>query len=367
MKLPRNAQIWLSGYVASRMRREEAAPARVWVTIADHFEPLRAPADETVAAARVAPWRTKWPEIASRHCDSAGSPPQYTFFYPEEEYRPALLDRLGELAEQGMADVEIHLHHDGEGELDFTERITRFKRILSARHGLLRKQNGQIVFGFIHGNWALDNSLPDGRCCGLNNEISLLRELGCYADFTLPSAPSAAQTRIVNTIYWATDDPRRPKSHDSGVAVKKGEPSAGDLLMIPGPLALNWKSRKFGVLPRLETGELSACNPVTRSRVRLWLDFAPRIGEDAFIKLFAHGAKEDNAARLLAGDLDLAFDLLRTECERQGSRLRYVTAWNMRKAVETAAGADNIGANLPESFGLDGEPASCEPGKRSVA
>ena len=37
-------------------------------------------------------------------------------------------------------------------------------------------------FGFIHGNWCLDNSRADGRWCGLNNELILLRELGCYAD-----------------------------------------------------------------------------------------------------------------------------------------------------------------------------------------
>ena len=50
--------------------------------------------------------------------------------------------------------------------------------------------NGRVVFGFIHGNWALDNSRPDGKYCGLNNEITLLRDLGCYADFTMPSGAS---------------------------------------------------------------------------------------------------------------------------------------------------------------------------------
>ena len=165
------------------------------------------------------------------------------------------------MTEAGIADVEVHLHHDGEGEQNFVERINGFTEILHARHGLLRKHSGKIVFGFIHGNWALDNSLPGGRWCGLNNEITLLRDLGCYADFTLPSAPSPAQTRMINTIYWASDDPARPKSHDTGVPVRVGKTLCGDLLMIPGPLALNWSSRKFGLLPRLETGELAASQP----------------------------------------------------------------------------------------------------------
>ena len=56
---------------------------------------------------------------------------------------------------------------------------------------------GELRFAFIHGNWSLDNSRPDGRWCGLNNELILLRELGCYADFTLPSAPSDTQACVL--------------------------------------------------------------------------------------------------------------------------------------------------------------------------
>jgi hypothetical protein len=267
-----------------------------------------------------------------------GNPAVYTFFYPQEEYHPALLSPLAEMAAQGIADVEVHIHHDGEGEQNFVDRIGGFVEALHVRHGLLRKQGGRIVFGFIHGNWALDNSLPGGRWCGLNNEISLLRDAGCYADFTLPSAPSAAQTRIVNTIYWATDDPNLPKSHDQGTPLRPGENQSGDLLMIPGPLALNCHSRKLGLIPRLETGELAASNPVTRHRVRLWLRHAPRIGDDVFIKLFSHGAKEDNCKALLQRDLDALFQFLNDECTTLGASLRYAGAWAMRNAVLDLSG-----------------------------
>jgi hypothetical protein len=331
--------------------------------IADHFEPLRGASDDAAARLRTAVWCRKWPVIARRHQDIAGNSPRYSFFYPEEEYRPHLLANLAEMTETGIADVEIHLHHDGESEQKFVDRVSRFKEILFHRHGLLRKRNGKIVFGFIHGNWALDNSLPDGRWCGLNNEITLLRDLGCYADFTLPSAPSPAQTRITNTIYWVTDDPLRPKSHDTGVPVKAGESSSGDLLMIPGPLALNWSSRKFGLLPRLETGELAASNPVSRQRVRLWLQYAPMIGDDLFIKLFAHGARDDNAAQLLDRDLDLTLRLLVNECTEAGSELRFVTPWQMREAVDAACSNPRQGrepaGNMAALCQPEGESLSC--------
>ena len=50
----------------------------------------------------------------------------------------------------------------------------------------------------------------------------MLRVAGCYADFTLPSAPSETQTRKINSLYYAVDDPAAPKSHDTGVDVAVG-------------------------------------------------------------------------------------------------------------------------------------------------
>jgi hypothetical protein len=328
--LPRNAQIWFPGYVRSCWRKRPPI-RRVWLTIADHFEPLRGNATLDQGLHRIAPWLKTWPEIASRHADSTGRPPVYTFFYPQEEYHPSLIDPLAEMARSGIADVEVHIHHDGEGEQNFVDRMSGFIDTLHSRHGLLRKENGQVRFGFIHGNWALDNSLPGGRWCGLNNELTLLHRLGCYADFTLPSAPSPAQTRMVNTIYWATDDPARPKSHDTGAPIRPGPQPDADLLMIPGPLALNWKQRSRGILPRVETGELAAHNPVTPERVRLWLRHAPTNGPDLYLKLFAHGALESNARHLLTGDLDLMCKYLTAACRHLGADLRFVSAFHLRQ------------------------------------
>lgn len=317
MTLPRNAQIWLPGYLKSLIRAQ-SAPDAVYVMIADHFEPLRGGASDELARARVRRWREAWPLIAARHRDSEGRSPVYTFFYPEEEYRPFLIEPLADMARAGIGDVEIHIHHDGEGEGDFRDRMSNFIEILHRRHGLLHAVDGRVRFGFIHGNWALDNSRPDGRFCGLNNELTILKELGCYADFTLPSAPSPAQTHIINSIYWAKDDPHSPKSHDRPAPVGQGH-----LLLIQGPLALNWS--KLGV----EVGELAGHNPVTRERVRLWLRFAPRIGGAAFVKLFAHGAWETNMDALLNRELDRTFELLAEEC----AELHYVSAWDMYQAI----------------------------------
>jgi hypothetical protein len=337
------ARRWLPGYCAGRLRRVvQSCAARVWVTIADHFEPWWRRPDTETAHQRVRRWARLWPRIAARHTDSSGHRAVYTFFYPEEQYEPCAVDELARLRGEGIADVEVHLHHDEDTEAGFVDRVGRFVQRLHDAHGLLRKDEGELRFGFIHGNWALDNSLPDGRFCGLNNEISLLKQLGCYADFTLPSAPSPAQTRIVNTIYWATDDPSRPKSHDTGVPVTAGGTVAGDLMMIPGPLTLNAREWMLPNVPKLECGELAGnCLP-TEHRVRLWFKVAPRIGGDLFIKLFAHGAPEKNAIPLLEeGGLDRTFEYLTFEAARTGARIFFVTAHEMWTAIDAVRrGAD---------------------------
>jgi hypothetical protein len=335
----RTLRLWLPGYAATRLHdviHPRAPVTRVWLTIADHFEPWWRGASERAALERVQRWAWCWPRLARRHTDAVGQPPCYTFFYPDEQYHPAAIDLLARLAAVGIADVEVHLHHDGDSEQAFVDRISTFTERLHTRHGLLRRDDGGIRFGFIHGNWALDNSLPGGRACGLDNEITLLGQLGCYADFTLPAAPSPAQTRTVNTIYWAKDDPARPKSHDTGVPVTANGAVAGDLLMIPGPLTLNLREWQRPLVPRLEVGELAGhCRP-TRHRVTLWKRVAPRIGEDLFIKLFAHGAPEKNAVPLLAhnGVLDRTLRYLADDCRRSGTQLFFVSAWHMRVAVD---------------------------------
>jgi hypothetical protein len=316
-------------------QRRLAPPRRVWLTIADHFEPWWRQPDERTALDRMARWSRWWPDVADRHRDTAGRPACYTFFYPEEQYHPRVLDSLAQLRDQRVGDVEVHLHHDHDTEQGFTDRMGLFLERLSRDHGLLHRDDSGIRFGFIHGNWALDNSLPGGRFCGLNNEITLLRRLGCYADFTLPSAPSPAQTSTVNTLYWATDDPLRPKSHDTGIALEVGGERSGDLMMIPGPLTVNLREWRTESVPKLETGELAGNAVATRHRARLWLRVAPRLGDDLFVKLFGHGAPEKNAIPLLEeGGMARALTFARDEATALGAELYFVSAWDMWRAVE---------------------------------
>ena len=334
MKLPRNAELWLLPYLKDRLRKAGSAkPKRAWVAITDHYEPWGMGASVETALARVAEWRDKWPRIADdAPRDAAGQRPQYSFFYPQEEYRRDLLDGIAEIVRLGVGDVEVHLHHHNEQRDAFIGKVNEFCARLTNDHGLLRQRDGRTVFGFIHGNWALDNSRPDGERCGLNGEIALLRDLGCYADFTMPSLPSPTQGRVVNQVYWCTSNPdNRPRSFDRGVEATFGGGKHGDLLMITGPVGLRFGER---LMPRLETGEIAGYDMPTKARIGRWFELAPSIGSDLFLKLYTHGAPDRNREPLLNGGLRRLYDGLAEEAEARGIEIHWATAWQMYQAVD---------------------------------
>lgn len=342
----RNMHLWLPSFVLRRPPARTGRPTHVHFLFADHFEPFWGAASRTTALARTRRWITGYSDVARRHADSDGRPPQHVHFYPEEEYDAEILDGLAELCRRGFGDVEVHLHHDGDTAEALEEKLVRFKNILYARHGLLRRGlTGEVEYGFIHGNWALDNSRPDGRWCGVNDELDVLKRTGCYADFTLPSAPSATQTRKINSLYFAHDGPG-PKSHDDGVDAAAGAWDDDGLLMVQGPLALNWASRKWGLLPRIESGEISADNPPTAERVELWFRQGVHVRgrpDHLFVKVHAHGTQPENQRAFLErGLLDRLYTLLKQRAEASGFQIHYETAREMYDVIRRLTGAEAV-------------------------
>ncbi len=339
----RNMELWIGSYLRRRPPRVTDRPVHIMFCFVDHFEPMWHGADLETQRARVDRWCRDYRALASKHRDADGRPPQHSFFYPEEEYAPEHLDKLAELCADGYGEIEVHLHHDNDTEANFRESITRFCRILHERHGAIPRDpvSGELRFGFIHGNWCLDNSRPDGRWCGINNELILLRELGCYADFTMPSAPSDTQTSTINSIYYASDDPRAPKSHDDGEPVRVGGTPSGDLMLIQGPLGLNWRDRRFGIIPRIENADVRGGQPPTPGRVDDWVRTGVHVQgrpEWVFIKIHTHGTQEGDMDALLGAPTDAMHRYLES-AYNDGERfvLHYVSAreaYNIAKAAE---------------------------------
>ena len=275
--------------------------------------------------------------------DSDGRAPRHSFFYPLEEYEAEFLDALAELCRQGFGEVEVHLHHDNDTADNLRRALLDYKHLLAEQHGLLARHRttGEITYGFIHGNWALCNSRPDGCWCGVNNELDILRETGCYADMTMPSAPHPTQTRAMNRIYYASDRPGKPRSHEWGQAVGFGSQPAQALMLIQGPLLLDWRRRKWGLAPRLENGCLQQSQPPSVDRLWSWLRAGvqvPTRPDWYFVKLHAHGAMEYDRGTLLGEPMRRFHQALAEHAARSPHfHYHYVTAremYNLAKAAE---------------------------------
>jgi hypothetical protein len=347
----KNVGIWLSSYIKQCFNEKHmpgrVGPIHILFCFVDHFEPRWNGASYKDEVKRVDVWLRRYPELAKKHKDANGVCPQHTFFYPAEEYRAEHLEKLARLCREGFGEVEIQLHHNNDTSRGFREKIEQCKEDFKG-HNLLSidKESKEIRFGFVHGNWALDNSRRDGRWCGVNNELLVLKETGCYADFTLPSAPSDTQTKKINSIYYAKDEPDKPKSHNTGIDVEVGKNADGDLMIIQGSLTLNWIRKKWGILPRIENGAVTNENPPTRQRVDLWIKQRICVKgrpDWVFVKVYTHGAQEKNFDTLLGKPMDEMFTYLETEYnDGEKFRLHYVTAREMYNIIK-AAEAGEVG------------------------
>jgi hypothetical protein len=337
----RNVFQWLPSYLAWRPEPfNPDQPLHLYFCFVDHYEPLWNGADEATGKERVLRWVNEYPRLVDQFRDSNGRPAQHSFFFPAEEYRPVYLDLLKKLCESGYGDVEIHLHHNNDTEANFLASMEAFIEQLQG-HGFLLNRDRRYRFGFIHGNWCLDNSRRDGCWCGINNEIDLLIKLGCYADFTYPSAPDETQPAMVNSIYYCRDDVNKPKSYNRGRLSLVGRAAEDDeLCMITGPLGLNTRSRKFGLIPRIENGNVAGGMRADEARVRHWFDLGARVHgapNHVFVKVHTHGTQERVYDAVL-GDQARGMYKALSGMQRDGVKMHFVTAyemWQQIRALET--------------------------------
>lgn len=341
----KNMHIWLGHYISIRLKGKPKVdgPVHIMFCFVDHYEPQWGrPNSLEVERQRVDRWHQEYPAAFGHILDADGCLPKHSYFYPEEEYRKEHLDKLQDLCAQGFGELEIHLHHEDDTSDNLRETLTRFAKTLNEEHeGLaVNPETGLLSYGFIHGNWTLDNCHPEGKWCGVNDELIVLKETGCYADFTLPSAPSETQTSTVNSIYYATDDPLRPKSHDKGVKVKVGRESFGDLMIIQGPLCLNWKERKWGVMPKIEAGDVRKSIPPSEHRVDMWVDQHIHVEgrpEWVFVKIHTHGTQEMDIDTLLGEPTVKMYEYLASKYnDGEKYKMHFVSSREMYNIVKAA-------------------------------
>jgi hypothetical protein len=349
----KNLHRWVGGW-ARHLAREATAPRvdgtrHLLFAICDHYEPRWMHPSAEQAEERVRAWELGYPQLVRGFQDADGRPPRHSFFFPGEEYAPSYLDRLGRLARAGFGEVELHVHHDADTPDSLRTMIDGYLALF-ARHGhLARDPGGRLRYAFIHGNWALANSREDGRWCGVDAEIPLLWETGCYADFTFPSAPDECQPNVVNQIYWPVGELRRKRAYEQGERARVGEVRRDRILMIEGPLALTTRRGRNPLL--IEAGDLTAHLPPSARRLRAWVRQNIHVAgrpEWVFVKVHTHGAQEGNAASLLgAGGRALHGALTTAYNDGERWKLHYVTA---REMYNIAIAAMSGKSGNPDAF-----------------
>ena len=225
---------------------------------------------------------------------------------------------LQKLVAGGYGETELHLHHFNDTPQSARER---FQRAIAwfQTFGFLKCADGATHFGFIHGNWSLDNSRGNAFC-GNNRELAMLRELGCFADYTFSSIFDESQPSSVNNIFEATDDDG-PKSYDRGVPLRVGVQPAGDLLIFQGPLLLVPTTRPAKLFLEVENAEIHAAVPVTPRRVDAWMRANIHVEgrpEWRFVKIHTHGASvKEDADEILGPELDRGADVYGEDLQRR--------------------------------------------------
>ena len=333
----KNLHQWLPDYSRHLFRRARARRGdvtHILFALCDHYEPLHGQASDDVGRARVDAWAEGYAKLAASYRDANGRPPRHGWFFPGEEYRPYFLDRLGDLAKRGFGEVEVHLHHDGDTSATVAEKLGDTLRAFGQHGHLSRNAKGAYRWAFIHGNWSLANGRPDGKWCGVDDELLVLHRLGCYADLTFPSAPDPCQPDKVNQIYWPTGDLSRRRSYEHGERAQVGTHHDDRLLMITGPLSL---ARK-GLGVRLENGALTGDDPPSAARVATWIAQGIHVEgrpEWVFVKVHTHGAIESTARSLLGDGGRALHDALQSHV-RDGVKVHYVTARELFNVARAA-------------------------------
>lgn len=112
-------------------------------------------------------------------------------------------------------------------------------------------------------------------------------------------------------------------------------------MIIQGPLGFRWKSRKFGVIPRIENSDIRKVAPPSRDRIDAWVKTGIHVEgrpEWTFVKIHTHGAEDCDMDTLLGPKMDEAHRYLESRYnDGKEWKLHYVSAremYNLAKAAE---------------------------------
>ena len=295
---------WLARYpfvrANSLLQSGSSGQKHIIFTVANHFEPSWSEnglLDLDVQRRRLDKYYKLARKTGEAVRDADGTKFRHTNFFPAEQYNRRILEKMAEMQAEGLGEVEVHLHH-GVDKPDTADNLrnvlSEFRDCLAEEHQLLSRFAGEIQpkYAFVHGNLALANS-AGGKFCGVDEEMQILQETGCYVDMTMPSAPDKTQVPMLNQIYECGLPLTEKMPHRTGNQVRVFGNQPQLPLIFTGPLIFNWTRRVKGLpVPKIDDGALSANQTSDSARLKRWLSANVTVEnrpEWIFVKLYCHG------------------------------------------------------------------------------
>jgi hypothetical protein len=344
--------------------------------IANHFEPAWKESgahDLDTQLRRLDDWYEMARKTGEAVRDTDITKFRHTNFYPAEQYHPKILEKMAAMQKEGLGEVEVHLHHGVEAP-DTPENLRKtlieFRDCLAEEHKCLSRFDGEgkPMYAFVHGNLALDNSF-DGKYCGVDDEMQILQETGCYADMTLPNAPSEGQVPMLNKIYECGLPLAERAAHRKGKQVRAFGNQPQLPLIFTGPLIFNWTRRVKGIpLPRIDDGALAANQPMDLARFRRWRSANITVQgrpEWIFVKLYCHGFFDQDQQACIGEDAQRFFSEIIEAGEKTGAyKIHFASAreaFNMvTAAIDGRHGEPNDFRNYRLRTIMDEQTAEAE-------
>jgi hypothetical protein len=362
---------WRANEMFRRSGSNGGGQTHVIFTVANHFEPgynefpnenggLGVELDWQTQMRRLDHWCDQARAIGEAVRDHDGTPFRHTNFYPIEQYNYRLLERMAEMQDAGFGEVEIHLHHGVESPdnaANLRRTLIKYRDILAEEHQCLSREHENDIprYAFVHGNWTLGNS-ANGWCCGVDSELEILAETGCYIDMTLPSMPSRAQVSRINAIYECGHPLNERMAHRSGPSLRVGsEPQLPVILC--GPLVFDWENRRRGLpLPKIDNGALTANYPMNVGRFERWRN--ARIGvigrpDWVFVKVYCHGFFDHDQPAVIGDDMRAFFEEVLEFAEASGQfKVHFASAREAFNMVMAAVDGHEGNPNLYRDYKL---------------
>jgi hypothetical protein len=202
--------------------------------------------------------------------------------------------------------------------------------------------------------------------------MQILAETGCYADFTLPSAPDETQVPMINKIYECGLPLTEKMPHRAGKSVEvvgagakningkyktggEGEKNGNEPqlpLIFTGPLIFNWTRRVKGFpVPRIEDGALVANQPMDLARFRRWTSANVTVkgrSDWIFVKLYCHGFFDYDQSACIGEDARRFFGEIVENGEKTGEyKVHFASA---REAFNMVCAAINGESGDPNEY-----------------